>query len=140
TRRFSDFPLLVTLVERDGHIVPDRMLRAADLPGALGETNNPDWKTVGIDEISGELVAPLGASGFRWGDEGKWNLEEKDGKGRDIRLRMSLADAHDEIVPVSFPYFGGSAAHDWVATGHERILMRNVPVREIERADGSRVR
>ncbi|MEJ8570358.1 nitrate reductase subunit alpha [Microbaculum marinum] len=140
TRRFSDFPLLVTLAERDGQLVPDRMLRAADLPDSLGETNNPDWKAVGIDEVTGELVAPLGSSGFRWGEQGKWNLEERDGKGRDIRLRLSLADAHDGIMPVSFPYFGGTAAHDWVATTHERILKRNVPVREIERADGGKLR
>src|SRR5690606_719259 len=140
TRRFSDFPLLVTLAEHEGQLVPDRMLRAADLPNSLGETNNPDWKAVGIDEITGELVAPLGSSGFRWGEQGKWNLEERDGKGRDIRLRLSLADAHDGIVPVSFPYFGGSTAHDWVATTHERILKRNVPVREIERPGGRQVR
>src|SRR3546814_556313 len=51
TRKYSDFPLLVKLIERDGRLVPDRLLRAADIPGGLGETNNPDWKAVAYDEI-----------------------------------------------------------------------------------------
>ena len=41
TRRYSDFPLLVTLAERDGRLVPDRMLRAADLPGAWARPTTP---------------------------------------------------------------------------------------------------
>ncbi|HEY6631016.1 MAG TPA: nitrate reductase subunit alpha, partial [Rhizobiaceae bacterium] len=139
TRRYSDFPLLVTLSERDGQLVPDRMLRAADLPDGLGEANNPDWKTVGVDEISGELVAPLGASGHRWGEKGNWNLQERDGKGRDIRLRISLAEAHDEIVPVAFPYFGGTAPGGWATTSHDRILQRNIPVKRVTTADGGTI-
>jgi len=140
TRKYSDFPLLVKLVERDGRLVPDRFLRTADLPGALGETNNPDWKAVAYDELSGELVAPLGASGFRWGEQGKWNLEEKDGQGRDVRLRTTLADHHDAIEPVAFPYFGSTAPHDFVATAHDEVLMRNLPVKSITLADGSTAR
>src|SRR5690606_13095314 len=115
TRRYSDFPLLVLLKEHEGRTVPDRLVRAADLDGALGETNNPDWKCVGLDELSGELVAPLGASGHRWGEQGKWNLEEKDGKGRKIRLCTTMAGKEDEIVSVAFPYFGSIAPHDFVA-------------------------
>jgi len=139
-RKYSDFPLLVRLEERDGRLVPDRLLRAADLKDALGETNNPDWKAVAVDELSGELVAPLGACGFRWGEQGKWNLEEKDGRGRAVRLLTTLADVHDAVAPVAFPYFGGLAPHDFVATDHERILMRDVPVREVALADGGRAR
>ncbi len=139
-RKYSDFPLLVTVQERDGRLVPDRMLRAADLTDNLGEANNPDWKAIGIDETTDELVAPLGSSGFRWGEQGKWNLEEKDGKGRDIRLRMTLAQHHDSIEPVAFPYFGGTAPHDWKATAHEKVLMRNIPLREITLAGGETVR
>jgi nitrate reductase alpha subunit len=135
-RQYSDFPLLVTLSERDGRLVPDRMLRAADLPGAMGETNNPDWKAVGIDEITGETVCPLGSSGHRWGEEGRWNLEQKDGKGREIRLALSLAENHDEIASVAFPYFGGETSHDWAATDHERVLERNIPVKTIQTSEG----
>ena len=140
TRKYSDFPLLVKLVERHGRLVADRLLRAADIKGGLGEKANPDWKTVAIDEISGNIVSPLGSAGYRWGDAGKWNLEEKDGRGKEVRLRLSLADDHDEIAAVGFPYFGGDAPHDFVATGHEAILDRNVPVKEIKLADGTKAR
>ncbi|WP_166039025.1 nitrate reductase subunit alpha [Sphingosinicella sp. YJ22] len=137
TRKYSDFPLLVKVVERDGRLVPDRLLRAADLADGLGEGSNPDWKTVAYDEHSGDLVAPLGSAGFRWGDKGKWNLEEKDGQGRDVRLRTTLKDHSDSIEPVAFPYFGGTAPHDFVATGHDEVLMRNVPLKRLDLADGT---
>jgi nitrate reductase alpha subunit len=138
TRKYSDFPLLVKLVERDGRLVPDRMLRAADLAGSLGEDANPDWKTVAFDEITGQLVVPLGSAGHRWGDKGTWNLEEKDGQGREVRLRATLADDHDAIVAAAFPYFGSIAPHDFVATAHEDVLMRNVPVKQLDLADGTK--
>ncbi|WP_051328545.1 nitrate reductase subunit alpha [Geminicoccus roseus] len=135
-RRFSDFPLLVKLVERDGRLVPDRLLRAADFEAALGEANQTDWKPVAIDEISGEVVCPVGSAGFRWGDPGKWNLEEKDGKGREVRLRVGLEGDHDEVVPVAFPYFGTVAPEAFVATGHDEVLVRNVPAKAMTLVGG----
>ena len=108
-RRYTDMPMLVRLVERNGRLVPERLLRASDLAGALGETNNPEWKTVAIDEATDSLVAPLGSIGFRWGETGKWNLEEKDGAGRTTKLRLTLAGDNAEIAAVDFPYFGGRA-------------------------------
>ncbi|CAM5336311.1 nitrate reductase subunit alpha [Sphingobium scionense] len=137
TRKYSDFPLLVRLEERDGKLVPGHMLRAADLPGALGETNNPEWKVVAIDEASGRLVAPLGSVGFRWGEEGKWNLEEKEASGDPVKLRTSLAGIEDSVVPVAFPYFGSEAANGFVATDHDQILLRHVPVKTLAFADGT---
>src|SRR5690606_31333030 len=122
--------------ERDDRLVPDRLVRAADFDDALGETENPDWKPVAIDEISGEIVAPVGSAGFRWGQPGKWNLEEKDGKGRRTRLRLSLADEGGTVLPVAFPYFGTVAPETFVATDHDEILTRNVPVREVLLKDG----
>ena len=53
---------------------------------------------------------------------------------------MTLADAHDAVEPVAFPYFGGEAPHDFVATAHDRVLMRNLPVREVETEGGGRVK
>jgi nitrate reductase alpha subunit len=136
-RRYSDMPFLVRLAERDGRLVPERMLRASDLPGALGEANNPEWKTVAFDETSGDLVAPAGSIGHRWGEQAKWNLEEKDGSGRAIRLRLSLKEHADEIAAVDFPYFGGRATEHFVATQHGEILTRNLPVRLVQGADGA---
>ncbi len=136
TRQYSDFPFLVRLVERDGRLVPDRLLRAADLDGALGELNNTDWKPVAIDDANGELVAPRGTIGFRWGEVGKWNLEEKDAEGNQVRLRTTLAAHNDGVEPVAFPYFGSTAPHDFVATNHDEVLLRNLPVRRITLAGG----
>lgn len=135
-RRYTDMPFLVRLEERNGRLIPERLLRASELPGGLGETNNPDWKTVAIDETTGDLVVPLGSIGYRWGESGRWNLEDKDGQGRDIRLKLTLADADHEIAAVDFPYFGGRASEHFVSTSHGDILTRRVPVREIITASG----
>ncbi|MEE3623968.1 nitrate reductase subunit alpha [Nitrospirillum sp. BR 11752] len=138
-RRYTDMPFLVRLVERDGRLVPERLLRASDLPGGLGQDNNPDWKTVAIDAATGALVAPLGSAGYRWGEAGKWNLEEKDGQGRDVRLTLTLAGS-EEVAPVDFPYFGGRATEHFVATEHDEILTRAVPCRTLVLADGGQVK
>ncbi|WP_332813958.1 nitrate reductase subunit alpha [Ramlibacter sp.] len=140
TRKYSDFPMLVKLVEQGGRLVPDRLLRAADLIDNLGEANNPDWKTIAFDETSNKLVAPLGSVGFRWGEQGQWNLEEKDGQGREVKLLRSFEKQNDGVVAVAFPYFGGEAPHDFVATAHDEVLIRHVPVREIALAGGGTAR
>ncbi|OFQ47174.1 nitrate reductase subunit alpha [Achromobacter xylosoxidans] len=136
-RRYTDMPMLVLLKERDGFYAPDHFLRASQLDGALGEQNNPDWKTLVFDGTSGDLVAPNGSIGFRWGEGavnggekvGRWNLEARDGgSGRAIEPRLSLVDGADAVVGVGFPYFGAE---------HDEVLVRNVPVRRIRLADGS---
>ena len=136
-RQYSDMPMLVRLEKRDdGRLVPGRFLRASDL-GGLGESNNPEWKTLAWDETTGELVAPNGSVGFRWGEKGKWNIEEKDSAGRETRLLLSLKDRNDGIEAVSFPYFGGIEHEKWTAAGgFDDILERNIPVRRVRLADG----
>ena len=129
-RRYTDMPMLVRLTKQDGRYVPERLLRAAECDAGLGEANNPDWKTVAVDDATGDLVAPNGSVGFRWGEQGKWNLEEK-AAGQDVRLRLSLADAHDDMVSVGFPYFGGRATENFVATEHGDILERNLPAKRV---------
>ena len=142
-RRYTDMPMLVRLVRRGERLVPDRFVRASDFSDSLGQQNNPDWKTLAYDEISGNVVAPNGSVGFRWNqvdgkDKGKWNIEEKDGKtGNDSRLRLSLIDVRDEVAPVAFPYFGGVVneqfQHSDMGTD---VLVRNVPVRKLQLAEG----
>jgi len=140
-RRYSDFPMLVKLEEREGRFVPGRFLRANEIDGALGENNNPEWKTVALDEISGGPVAPNVSVGHRWGEQGEWNIEEKAGKA-ETRLKMSLIleEDHDGVLGVDFPYFGGAATEHF-ATDEDvpPILTRNVPVRRIRTADGRTV-
>ncbi|HEL4266270.1 TPA: nitrate reductase subunit alpha [Stenotrophomonas maltophilia] len=135
-RQYSDMPMLVRLERRDdGRLVPGRFLRASEL-GGLGEANNPDWKTLALDETSGQIVVPNGSIGFRWGEKGKWNIEEKESNGADTRLRLSLADAHEGIEAVSFPYFGGIESEGWTAAPADDVLERNIPVRRLALAEG----
>ncbi|AJY45078.1 nitrate reductase subunit alpha [Martelella endophytica] len=138
-RRYTDMPMLVRLVKKDGLLVPERFLRASDFKDGLGESNNPEWKTVGFDAKTSAVVAPRGSAGYRWGEKGKWNLEQKDGAGSDINLVMSLAEKHDDVEDVAFPYFG-SRAHDYFeGTDHDDVLARKVPVRRVALADGEAV-
>ena len=137
-RRYSDMPMLVRLDERDGRLIPGRCLRADDLEGKLGEDDNPEWKTVALDETTGSPVSPNGAIGYRWDKSGEWNLEEK-ANGAETRLRMSLIreEDRDDVRGVDFPYFGGAATEAF-STGDARpdVLTRNVPVKRVRTAEG----
>src|SRR6516165_8422444 len=135
-RQYTDMPMLVKLVKQDDRLVPDRMLRASDFTGNLGETNNPEWKTVAYDATSNEIVVPTGSVGFRWAEKGKWNLEEKDGQGRATNLRLTLADTRDELADVCFPYFGNREHDHFAGTDHPDVLLRKVPAKRVQLKDG----
>ncbi len=136
TRKYSDFPMLVQLEEKDGKMIPGRFLRADDLDGKLGEENNPEWKTIAWDAKTGGPCAPNGSVGYRWGEDGEWNLEER-AKGDDTDLKMSfiLEEDHDEVMGVDFPYFGGEATENFVKCEHPDVLTRNIPVKKIKSGD-----
>ena len=134
-RRYSDMPFLVRLVKQGGRFVPDRLLRASDFDAALGQDNNPEWKTVAFDETSDSVVVPNGSIGFRWGEKGKWNLETKAGAA-EATLSMSTLEKRDEVLSVAFPYFGGRHHDYFTGTRHDEILKRNVPARKVQLADG----
>ncbi len=140
-RRYTDLPMLVRLEEKDGAWTPGRLLRAADLPDGLGESNNPEWKTVALDTVSGRLVAPRGSVGFRWGEKGQWNLEERCGES-ETRLAVTLAQGgdHDEVLPVGMPYFGGAANEHYVQCEYPDVLVRNLPCKKVRLADGTEAR
>jgi nitrate reductase alpha subunit len=129
-RQYTDMPMLVKLVKRGGRWVPDRFLRAADFQDNLGEANNPDWKTVAVDQ-AGKPVVPRGSIGFRWGEQGKWNLEPKSSGGGEIKPRLTLIDARDEALPVAFPYFGGREHAHFTASKRDEVLVRNVPAKRV---------
>jgi nitrate reductase / nitrite oxidoreductase, alpha subunit len=135
-RKYSDMPMLVRLVKKDGYLIPERLLRASDFIGDMQEANNPDWKTVAIDEASGQVVVPQGSIGFRWGEDGKWNLEEKASDGAETRLRLGLKDVHDGVAGVGFPYFANSASNGFASTDHPDVLVRNVPVKHLQLKEG----
>ena len=81
---------------------------------------------------------PQGSAGHRWGDPGKWNLEQKDGAGRDVNLRMSfiLEEDRDAVADVAFPYFGNREHDHFEGTSHESVLVRSVPARRLKLAQG----
>ena len=135
-RQYTDMPLLVRLVGHNGHYIPERLLRASDFADGLGETNNPDWKTVGLDDATGQPVAPLGSIGFRWGEQAKWNLAEKAADGAEQKLRLGLMGVHDEVAEVDFPYFGNHASNGFASTDHPDTLMRRIPAKRMALKDG----
>ncbi|HRH81959.1 MAG TPA: nitrate reductase subunit alpha [Thiobacillaceae bacterium] len=127
-RKYTDLPMQVLLRPHESGYVTDRNLRASDFAGNLNETNNPEWKTIGFDENAGQYVAPNGTIGFRWGEEGKWNLLEKAG-GADTKLELTCqGKAGTEVVSVGFPHF---------TPDEPDLLWRNVPARRVKLADGS---
>ena len=62
-RTYTDLPFLVSLREREDAFVPDQFLTAADL-GDAGRGRGA-WKTVVLDEATGEPAVPNGSLGFR---------------------------------------------------------------------------
>jgi len=145
-RRYTDMPMLVRLKQDGDRFVPDRYLRQSDLvggtPSGSGKSGRTAWKTVAIAEESGNLVVPQGSIGYRWPAEGeqkgRWNLEEKDGEtGAEVRLSLSLFERRDGAVSVAFPYFGGTPHPHFPENDQGgNVLLRNVPVRRIQLADG----
>ena len=127
-RKYTDMPMQVLLRKHGEGYVTDRNLRASDFVGNLGESNNPDWKTVVFDSKTKSFVAPNGSIGFRWGEDGKWNLLERAGAGQaEIQAELSCIEQRDEVASVGFPHF---------TPGEAELLYRNVPVRKLKLASG----
>lgn len=139
-RTKTDFPYLVMLENSDEGWQQGRFLRASDLADNLGQDNNPEWKTIAINERDGQLVSPTGSIGYRWGESGKWNIDQLDGKSGDaLALRLSLVENADQIVEVKFPYFGAQE-HEYAYfnhTDHGDTQARKVPVKKVLLADGT---
>ncbi|ELJ8757275.1 nitrate reductase subunit alpha, partial [Vibrio cholerae] len=137
-RQYSDMPMLVKLEPRaDGSYSAGQFLRASELVNNLGESNNPEWKTIAINEVDGEFVAPNGSAGFRWGEKGKWNLEQLAGVGQDnVKLQLGIKDA-DDTVDVAFPYFGGLEHEHFTHVPLSDLINRKLPAKRITLEDGT---
>jgi nitrate reductase alpha subunit len=133
-RRLTDMPMLVVLKDDGDKLLPEYFLRASHLSGNAGQDNNPDWKTLVVDENSGDIVAPKGSIGFRWGEQGKWNLKSEDANGAEVKAQLSLLGKHDAVAEVGFEYFAGVNE-----ANSKDIQIRKVPARRITLADGSSV-
>ncbi|HEX4816336.1 MAG TPA: nitrate reductase subunit alpha [Nonomuraea sp.] len=116
-RKYTDLPFLVTLEPRGDAYVPRRFLTAADLGE---ESENAEFKTVFLDETTGEAEVPNGSLGFRWGQEGegRWNL---DLHGANPALTL----LGNRAVEVDLPRF------DEGATEGGSVMRRGVPVTEV---------
>jgi nitrate reductase alpha subunit len=131
-RTYTDMPFLVKLERCGDKFVPGRFLRASDFDDSLGEQVNPEWKTVCLDERTGHITVPTGSIGFRWGEDGKWNILPKNARsGEGILPQKTLLGSHDDVVPVAFPYFAAQThEHDYFQPNvNEEILYRNLPVK-----------
>lgn len=119
-KQYTDFPNLILLEEQDGTHTPGRFLLADDL-GASG--NNMQWKTVVYDDNTGTYAVPKGSLGFRWGEEGTWNLRmETADDAKPIDPRLSLLGVHSDVVTIQLPYFDDDGGH---------VMERAVPVKRI---------
>ncbi|MFI7700572.1 nitrate reductase subunit alpha [Nonomuraea sp. NPDC049480] len=118
-RKYTDLPFLVTLEPRGDAYVPRRFLTAADLGE---ESENAEFKTVFLDEQTGEAEVPNGSLGFRWGEEGegRWNLDL-----HGASPALTLFDRSGRAVPVDLPRF------DEGATEGGSVMRRGVPVTEV---------
>ncbi len=130
-RQYSDMPMLVFLRPAGDGYEPGRFVRASDFDGQLGETNNPEWKTVAVDEATGHLYAPQGSIGFRWREKGRWNLDLIDATtGHRITPALSVLPQAEEVVSVAFPYFSDD---------HPPILRRLIPARRLSTVHGDQL-
>ncbi len=129
-RTYTDLPMQVLLRPHEDGYVSDRFLRASDFSDQMGESNHPEWKMLVFDEKSQSFVVPNGSIGFRWGEEGKWNLMPKNAASQqDIQAELSCLDSKDTVVAVGFPHFAPEQAD---------LLWRNIPVRKLTLANGDR--
>lgn len=139
-RMYTDMPFLVRMVKRGDALVPERMIRASDFADNMNTANNPEWKPVLICAKDEQIKIPNGTIGSRWGQKGKWNLEEKNEvTGEEILPLLSLiSHSKREIGSVAFPYFGGEehGTEHFTNSDHASILNRNVPVIKLQLKDG----
>jgi nitrate reductase alpha subunit len=123
-RTYTDLPHLVRLDEDPAHpgsYVPGKFLTAADLGTALDPPAEEDhWKTVVLDETTGEPVVPNGSIGFRYADsgQGRWNL---DLEGVTPRLTLLEGGEAAEVLLPAFVDPDGSGS----------VLRRGVPAQRV---------
>ncbi len=98
---YTDLPFSVVIESGGDTHVPGRFLRASDL--GLG-INNAEWKTVVYDAASSTFAVPNGSIGFRWKEEGRWNLKMEAGD-EPVYPLLSYADNNDGWCVLSFPVF-----------------------------------
>ncbi|MCX5385513.1 nitrate reductase subunit alpha [Streptomyces sp. NBC_00083] len=117
-RKYTDLPFLVSLKETEEGLVPHKFVTAADLGD---ETENAQWKTVLVDDATGEPTVPNGTLGHRWGSTPEWNLD----LGDTVPRLTLLGESGGESAEVVLPRF------EETGEGAEGVVRRGVPVRRV---------
>ena len=114
--KYTDLPFLVRLAEQDGAYVPGKFLIAADLGGDHANAENAAFKTVLLDDGTGEPVVPNGSLGFRYGESG---VGQRNLDLGDTRPMPSVAGAGVEVRLPRFDHDGGeNTGRTPVVQGH----------------------
>ncbi|MCF8371696.1 MAG: nitrate reductase subunit alpha [Bacteroidales bacterium] len=126
TKRYTDSPFLVELVEKNGVYVPGKMLRANRI-SKYKDIENGDWKFLNIDSETGNMVCPGGSSGHRWDSkDGNWNMKYEDAEdGAKYDPVLTLLENKEDVFQVEFTEFGLDVK-----------TKRGVPVKYIETING----
>ena len=138
-KTYTDMPSVLIIEKHEEYgYVAGRYLRSSDLPLFASE-KNAEWKTLVFDEISNNLVISNGSIGFRWDNSKLWNLKIKQNVNTTdlVSPKLTFISDHDEVLSVSFPYFGGSDyEHEkFNKTNHKTVLNKNIPVKKIKNGD-----
>ena len=135
-RRYTDLPMLVRLVERDGLLVPERLPAGLRSRGRGGRGQQPRMEAPRRrrrDRLGGR---PRGARRVPVGRAGQVEPRAP-GRGgpRGKGSACHLLDDRDEVVAVGFPYFGNLEHAHFAGTDHPSVLVRNVPAKRLRLAE-----
>ncbi|MBW2597204.1 MAG: nitrate reductase subunit alpha, partial [Deltaproteobacteria bacterium] len=125
-KSYTDLPFLVVLDSYRNKHVAGRFLRASDLGM---DTANSRWKTVLYDTAAGRFCVPNGSIGFRWNDEGQWNLKLEE-NGQSVDPLLSFVSDHDTWKEVIFPLFDSDGSKSKAGV---------VPVKKLMTSEGERL-
>ncbi len=108
-KQFTDLSFLVRLDKHESGFSPGPFLKSSDLNS--GEIN-AQWKTIMFDTHTQKFVVPNGSIGFRWSNEGRWNLHLNDpNNGLFIDPALSLAKSNDGWIEILLPFFDFKGPH-----------------------------
>ena len=133
-RQYTDMPMLVRLVKQGG-TARARAARCAPRtsPATLGETNNPEWKTVAYDETERQhrraATARSASAGARRAS-GTWRRRKLDGEA--TKLRLSLADVKDDVAESPSPISAIASTTISPAPTIRACCVRNVPAKRLQ--------
>ncbi len=138
-RRYTDLPLLVQLKEQTLPTAVRCWCRIVTCGPAISTASSartitrtgrrlPSTRTA---RWSCRTARSASAGVEGRADEGRWNLEAKEGRhGNDVALKLSVLEdgvQPHEVVTVGFPYFGGIDTPHFTASKQGDVLARTVP-------------